>query len=202
MQLTKIDPLWGKECEAVQLQALPDADNLDRLVKLQDALQQESELKLRRIPRQSLHCTVLTLLHPGHHFDRSKFDIWNEQAESWNTSLFEQAAMTPGFKLSFDQLTSSEMAIFVTAPEPPVLRRMRQDVSHAIQYRGRHPKPPDIVHITLFRYDQVGPIPSKAGLAWQGLPFTMEVKKLRLIKETVYPTLQHQAVSELPLTGG
>jgi hypothetical protein len=197
MPLTKIDPLWAKECEAVQLQALPTPDNLANLVAVQDEIQTVVQLRLRRIPAEALHCTVLTLLHPTARFDREKFKIWNEYAERWTSAVSDVIAHASSFELRFDKVICSEMAIIVTATEPPVMQQLRQKLSQAVDYDGWHPKPPDIAHITLFRYDEEGPIPSIQTSV--GLPLRMPVSRMRLIKESIYPTLQHHVVAEMGL---
>jgi hypothetical protein len=197
MLLTEIDPLWAQECEAVQLQALPTSDNLSNLVAIQDEIEAALQLELRRIPAEALHCTILTLLHPTARFDRGKFDIWDEYAERWTAALSDVIADGPSFDLCFEKVICSEMAIIVTATEPPVMHQLRQGLSQAINYNGWHPKPPDIAHITLFRYNEAGPIPSiETSLS---LPFAMPVTQMRLIKESVYPTLRHQIIGEIVL---
>ncbi|WP_133318088.1 hypothetical protein [Rhizobium deserti] len=195
--LTKIDPLWGQDCEAVQLQALPSSDNLASLVAIQDEIEATAQLELRRIPAEALHCTILTLLHPTAQFDRGKFDIWNEYAERWTAAFLDVVADTFSFELTFDRIICSEMAIIVTAPELPVLQMLREKLANAVDYKGWHPNPPDIAHITLFRYAAEGPIPAIRSSG--SLPFDMPVPRMRLIKESVYPTLQHQIVGEVVL---
>lgn len=198
MLWTKIDPLWAKECQAVQLQALPPPDILRNLLTLQDYLQEILCMDLRRIPPESLHCTIFTPLHPAQLFDRSKFDIWDEHAELWTTAFFEAISRTPTFELCFDRVVLSEVAIIVTAAEPQQLRDLRTRLSHAISYRGWHPKPPDIAHLTIFRYNEVRKIPS-FGEVGHRLPFRMQVNRIRLIKEIIYPTLQHLELASFDL---
>jgi len=194
----KTDPLWERPCQAIQLQALPTQDNLVKLQSLQNRLDHVTPIKLLKIPVHSLHCTILTLLHPAQTLDRPKFDIWNEHAKDWTAAISDAVSAAAPFSLHFRRAVASEMAIFVQADVPPVLQRIRSEMAQAIEYRGQHPKAPDIAHITIARYSEVGSVPDLQGVA-EGLPLTLPVERLRLIKETVYPTLDHQEIGQFSL---
>jgi hypothetical protein len=188
---TKIDPLWGRPCQAIQLQAVPPTACLNGLIRLQDELEERLGLALRRIPAQCLHCTILTVLPPAREFPVSKFEIWETHARDWTGMIADATGSTDAFHFRFDQIVASEMAIFVQAPVPPSLTQLRKMLAAGIVYDGWHPRPPDIAHITLFRYAESAPLPELAATA-AGLPLTMPVEHLRLIKETGYPTLNSE----------
>jgi hypothetical protein len=198
MRETKIDPLWGEACEAIQLQALPDQQTLEAIQRVQQHICSSSAVALRQIPANCLHMTVLTLLHPMMDFDRSKFAIWQQHAEAWQNILSGAIGQTPAFSLAFDRITVSEMAIILQASVPPELLALRQQMANAISLDGWHPRPPDIAHITLFRYAQEGALPTLKN-SWLSAPIALHVRSLRLIRETVYPTLEAVPIAEFTL---
>ena len=201
MAQAKIDPLWGQACQAIQLQALPTDQNLSSLTALQDRIEHDLGRKLQRIPRQSLHCTILTLLPPSKVFDKPKFEIWAEHAETWTAAVAAVVSKAEPFELRFTRVEVSELAVIVRAEVPPVLERIRRRMAGAIGYHDWQPRPPDIAHITMFRYRESGPLPQPQDFEWN-VDVTMQVSTLRLIKETVYPTLESEPLCWLPLSSG
>jgi hypothetical protein len=198
MRETKIDPLWGEACEAIQLQALPDQRTLEAIERVQQHIASSSAVALRPIPTHCLHMTVLTLLHPMTDFGRSKFAIWAENAESWQSIVSTAVSETPHFSITFDRIVYSQMAIILQAPVPPELLAVRQQMAQAISLEDWHPRPPDIAHITLFRYAQEGVLPEHDEVRLD-VPLLMRVDSLRLIRETVYPTLEAEPIAQFSL---
>lgn len=195
MLKTKIDPLWGQACEAIQLQAKPGPKMLDAIQKLQDRISVRAGISLRQIPPQCLHMTVLTILHPVTDFGRSKFEIWEEHSAVWQNALVGAISQMGSFSLSFDRISVSDMAIFLQAAVPPELLSLRQQITQAISIGEWRPKPPDIAHITLFRYAEEGALPeSEQSLLSAALP--MRVESLQLIRETVFPTLEADPIAQ------
>jgi hypothetical protein len=139
--------------------------------------------------------TVLTILHPVTDFGRSKFEIWEEHSAVWQNALVGAISQMGSFSLSFDRISVSDMAIFLQAAVPPELLSLRQQITQAISIGEWRPKPPDIAHITLFRYAEEGALPeSEQSLLSAALP--MRVESLQLIRETVYPTLEADPIAQ------
>lgn len=129
--------------------------------------------------------------HDGRHFAVAQFgipndEVWKLNEERWKGIVERLVKETPPIDLSFQEVQASEAAIFVKAPEPPELQRLRSAISDAVWFEDWRPKPPRIAHITLFRFsaeEQLPALPGDAGL----LPIEGNVKALQLVKEKNLP---------------
>ncbi|MBX4927620.1 2'-5' RNA ligase family protein [Rhizobium binae] len=192
---TKIDALWFKRCCAFHLQFCPDGAALSKLSDLQDAIERHSVAPLLRLPAASLHMTVVTLVDAAAKFSIPNEELWRLNGERWKAVADRLAEETPVFNLDFHELAVSAAAVFVKAEEPPELRRLRSAISQAIHFEGWRPTPPQIAHITLFRFSAEGrlpEIPSDAG----SLPTAVRVRSLQLLEERVYPSVEINVLSE------
>ncbi|WP_345774736.1 2'-5' RNA ligase family protein [Rhizobium sp. C104] len=149
---TKVDPLWFKRCCAFHLQLFPDRETVSKLCALQDGIERECDGPLLRVPAKSMHMTVVTLINAGAQFSMSNDEVWKLNGERWTGVVERLLEETPPICLSFQEVQASEAAIFVKAPEPPELRRLRSAISDAVWFEDWRPKPPRIAHVTLFRF--------------------------------------------------
>jgi 2'-5' RNA ligase len=186
---TKVDLLWFKRCCAFHLQFFPDRETLSKLCGLQDRIERECDGPLLRVPGTSLHMTVVTLINAVAQFSIPNDEVWKLNEERWKGIVERLVKETPPIDLSFQEVQASEAAIFVKAPEPPELQRLRSAISDAVWFEDWRPKPPRIAHITLFRFsgeEQLPALPGDAGL----LPIEGNVKALQLVKEKTYPSVE------------
>ncbi|TBG58376.1 hypothetical protein ELG71_08435 [Rhizobium leguminosarum] len=186
---TKVDLLWFKRCCAFHLQLFPDRETVSKLCALQDRIERECNGPLLRVPATSLHMTVVTLVDATAQFSMSNEEIWKLNGERWKETVERLVKQTPPIDLSFQEVQASEAAIFVKAPEPPELQRLRSAISDAVWFEDWRPKPPRIAHVTLFRFsaeEQLPALPGDAGL----LPIEGYVKALQLVKEKTYPSVE------------
>ncbi|UIJ82960.1 2'-5' RNA ligase family protein [Rhizobium leguminosarum] len=186
---TKVDLLWFKGCCAFHLQLFPDRETVSKLCALQDHIEGECNGPLLRVPATSLHMTVVTLIDAAAQFSMPNDEVWKLNGERWKETVERLVRQTPPIDLSFQEVQASEAAIFVKAPEPPELQRLRSAVSDAISFEDWRPKPPRIAHITLFRFsaeEQLPALPGDAGL----LPIEGNVNALQLVKEKIYPSVE------------
>ncbi|TAV45344.1 hypothetical protein ELI30_27195 (plasmid) [Rhizobium leguminosarum] len=189
MMRTKVDQLWFKRCCAFHLQLFPDHETVSKLCALQDHIEGECNGSLLRVPATSLHMTVVTLIDAAAQFSMPNDEVWKLNGERWKETVERLVRQTPPIDLSFQEVQASEAAIFVKAPEPPELQRLRSAVSDAIWFEDWRPKPPRIAHITLFRFsaeEQLPALPGDAGL----LPIEGNVNALQLVKEKIYPSVE------------
>ncbi|NEJ47283.1 2'-5' RNA ligase family protein [Rhizobium leguminosarum] len=185
---TKVDLLWFKRCCAFHLQLFPDSETVSKLCALQDRIERECNGPLLRVPATSLHMTVVTLIDATAQFSMPNDEIWKLNGESWKQTVERLVKQTPLIDLSFQEVQASEAAVFVKAPEPPELQRLRSAISDAVWFEDWRPKPPRIAHFTLFRFsaeDWLPPVPGDAGL----LPIEVKVNALQLVEEKIYPSV-------------
>ncbi|TBF40444.1 2'-5' RNA ligase family protein [Rhizobium leguminosarum] len=186
---TKVDTLWFKRCCAFHLQFFPDRETVSKLCALQDRIERECDGPLLRVPATSLHVTVVTMINAVPQFSMPNEEIWKLNGERWKETVERLVNETPPIDLSFQEVQASEAAIFVKAPEPPELQRLRSAISDAVWFDDWRPKPPRIAHITLFRFsaeEQLPALPGDAGL----LPIEGTVNALQLVKEKIYPSVE------------
>nr|WP_245355582.1 2'-5' RNA ligase family protein [Rhizobium leguminosarum] len=197
---TKIDTLWFKRCCAFHLQFLPDRETRSKLCNLQDSIERDSAAPLSRVPATSLHMTVVTLVNAATQFSIPNNEVWKRNGERWKEIVERQVEETPPFDIHFHEVAASEAAVFVKAEEPAELRRLRSAISQAIGFEQWRPTPPNIAHITLFRFFAEEPVPAisfDAGC----LPMGLRAGSLTLLEERIYPNVETNIVSEPLLRG-
>ncbi|MCW1410888.1 2'-5' RNA ligase family protein [Rhizobium sp. 1AS11] len=197
---TKVDPLWFKRCCAFHLQFFPDREALSKLCDLQESIERNSTAPLLRVPATSLHMTVATLLNAATQLRIPNHEVWKRKGERWKAIVEKLVEETPPIELHFDEVAASEAAIFVRAQEPVELRELRSAISDAICFEHWRPTPPQIAHMTLFRFSAVEWLPAvdfNAGF----LPVGVRVGSLQLLEERVYPNVDVNMLSEPLLQG-
>ena len=192
---TKIDALWFKRCCAFHLQFFPDGATLSKLSSLQDDIERHSDAPLLRLPAASLHMTIVTLANAAAKFSIPNEEVWRLNGERWKAVADRLAEETPAFNLDFHELAVSAAAVFVKAEEPPELRKLRSAIIQAIDFEGWRPTPPQIAHITLFRFSAEGRLPEITADAGS-LPKAVRVRSLQLLDERVYPSVEINVLSE------
>ncbi|NKF34705.1 hypothetical protein HER21_50725, partial [Pseudomonas sp. BGM005] len=71
----------------------------------------------------------------------------------------------------------------------------RSAIIQAIEFEGWRPTPPQIAHITLFRFSAEGRLPEITADAGS-LPKAVRVRSLQLLEERVYPSVEINVLSE------
>ncbi|WHO72629.1 2'-5' RNA ligase family protein [Rhizobium sp. BT03] len=197
---TKIDALWFKRCCAFHLQFLPGRETLSKLCVLQDGIERDSAASLSRVPATSLHMTVVTLINAAAQFSIPNDEVWKRNGGRWKEIVAKLIEETPSFDLHFDKVAVSEAAVFVKAEEPAELRRLRSAISQAIGFEEWHPSPPNIAHMTLFRFFAEEPVPTVSFDAGC-LPIGVRAGSLTLLEERVYPNVETNILSAPLLRG-
>jgi hypothetical protein len=197
---TKVDTLWFKRCSAYHLQFFPASETVSKVCALQDIIERECDGPLLRVPPQSLHMTVVTLINAARQLSKSNDEVWSLKGKGWHETIERSLSATFPFDLCFREVASSEAAIFLKAQEPPELRRLRSTISDAVSFEDWRPKPPRIAHITLFRFSAEEWL-SKPNVDTELLPIEVKVENLQLVKERRYPSVEVDMLGELPFRG-
>ena len=101
--------------------------------------------------------------------------------------------MTPRFALHFDRLRAFPRAI-VALDEANPLAAFRTRLAAYCGLPDRPARVPGITHATLARFRHAAPVSLPAALA-----VTVPVRTIRLVRETVYPTLAFDTVATFML---
>ncbi|EJT03368.1 2'-5' RNA ligase family protein [Rhizobium sp. CCGE 510] len=197
---TRIDTLWFKRCCAFHLHFLPDHEALSKFCDLQDNIERDSGAPLLRVPVTSLHMTIATLIDAAAQFSIPNDEVWSRNGERWKEIVERLVGETPPFDIHFHEVAASEAAVFVKAEEPAELRRLRSAISQAICFEQWRPSPPDIAHITLFRFLAEEPAPAVSFEAGRQ-PIGVRAGSLTLLEERVYPSVELNIISEPLLRG-
>lgn len=184
------DPPYGTACEAWQLQIGLAGDA--GLVAAQAALEGYGTA-LRIIPPATPHITVLPLIDVAERLSAPPAALWARHGPGWQRAIAELCRATPPFRLHFTRLRVFPRAI-VALDEANPLVTFRDRLAGACGLPERPARLPGITHATLARFRD---------RACVSLPTAMdvpvEVSTLRLVRETVYPTLAFEVIGTFAL---
>ncbi|EJZ16502.1 2'-5' RNA ligase family protein, partial [Rhizobium sp. Pop5] len=189
-----------RQCCAFHLQYFPETTLLSKLGDVQDRIERHITAPLLRLPIASLHMTVVTLIDAIAHFTVPNHEVWKLRGGEWKEIIDKLVEKTPPFDLEFSEVATSEAAVFIKAAEPPGLHELRSAISDAICFEDRRPRPPQIAHITLFRFSAAERI-SKVNLDIGFTPIGITVRSLQLLEERVYPSIEINKLSAPLLQG-
>nr|WP_246638545.1 2'-5' RNA ligase family protein [Rhizobium binae] len=189
-----------RQCCAFHLQYFPDSTLRSKLCDLQDRIERNSDAPLLRVLLTSLHMTVATLIDAAAQFTVPNHEVWKRKGAQWTEIVNQLAAKTPPIDLAFSEVATSEAAVFIKAQEPPELHKLRLAISHALCFEDWRPRPPQIAHITLFRFSAAEWI-SKVNMGSGFAPIRVAVRSLQLLEERVYPSLEIKRLSAPLLQG-
>jgi hypothetical protein len=188
----EVDALFGTPCEGYQYQAVPAAAALDRLGRLQDEIEGASAGALIRIPRPSLHVTIVPLLDADEHFEATPAELWRHHSARWTDAIERASAAVQRFELEFVELRYTPKAVILLAMMPNRVTLLRKEVAEVCGLPDRATRVPNITHMTLFRYRDPSAVTDHDVSAQ--LPVRLAIDELRFVRETVYPTLAFEPI--------
>lgn len=186
------DPLYGRACESWQLQI-----GLEGVAAALAVPQGLAGPDWRAIPAAALHVTVLPLIDAAEHLSSPKPALWARHGAAWRAAIGTACARTPPFRLCFDRLRADARAVIAQDGSNP-LRAFRAALAAGCGLPERPVRVPDITHATLLRARVAAP-PPPACLPDLRLEFT--ARRLRLVRELVFPTLAFELLEEFELAG-
>jgi hypothetical protein len=185
------DALFGTACESWQLQV--GLEGAAGLVAAQRGLGAEG---FHPIPAAALHVTVLPLIEAAETLPAPKPLLWDRHGRDWQAAIAAACARLRPFRLRFTRLRFDRRAV-IAIDEANPLAELREVLAPACGLRERPVRVPDITHATLFRVRA----PSAARLPARPPPIAAEVAvhRLRLVRETVFPSLTFETLAEFAL---
>lgn len=185
------DPLYGRPCESWQLQVgLAEAAGL---VAMQHAVGAEG---LHIIPAAALHVTVLPLIDADEVLAEEKRVVWARHAPAWRAAIAAACARTGPLRLRFATLRVGARAVIAIDPGNP-LAGLRDALSAACGLPQRPARVPGITHVTLLRV--ADPDRVRLPVVPPAPPVEVSVAALRLVRETVFPSLAFEVLDEFRL---
>ena len=190
------DTRIGAACDAYQLQV--DLAGNETLTQIQAAFAGTEAEGFARSPAASFHITVLPLIDPGETLSIPTPDIWRRYGARWLSAIKTACDDTKPFTLRFSEIRYFPRALTVIA-EPSPITTIRNALEPQCGLPERPVRTPNITHVTLARYRDPRIVRESPN---RDVPiFEIAIDRLRLIHETVYPSLGFEIVEEFRLSG-
>ena len=186
----EVDPLYGRGCEAWQLQIGLAGE--PGLVAAQARLAGQGAA-LRVMLPETLHITVLPLIDVQELLSEPAAALWRRHATAWHRAIEEACRTARPFRLRFNRLRVFPRAIVALDDANP-LAAFRAGLAAACGLPERPARIPGITHVTLARFRHA----ARVSVA-EALDAPVEVRSLRLVRETIYPTLAFDTVADFTL---
>ncbi|QRM30652.1 hypothetical protein [Microvirga sp. VF16] len=201
MLQTIADDIWGQPCLAYHVQPSLEPETRSAFEGLQRALVELWPEPLHVGPKHGLHVTIYPLLTVKGGYDKDAY--WRSIAEGGEGILEELCTGHRALKLCFSRLKVTETAIIVTATEESgLIEAIRQRIVREIPPPpGQKPLIYDLIHSTLVRYRTKTAISDDVIARIESLPvsITAPVKRIRLVRETLFPCLMTDEIASFPL---
>jgi hypothetical protein len=120
--------------------------------KLQDQIEATGARELHRMPVLSLHMTVLTLFPATASVATHDEALWSQHKEKWLERIGDVCASTRPVAVDLNSIRATSRAIILRGDESEDLKQFREKIVTAVSLPGWKPTPPNIAHISLFRY--------------------------------------------------
>jgi len=185
------DPLYGRPCESYQLQI--GLAGVEGLIVVQRALADVGGDGLHLIPATALHVTVLPLVDAAERLTEPKAETWTRHEAGWRMAIAEACRRMAPFPLRFTRLRADARAVIALDDANP-LAELRAALAAACGLPERPVRRPDITHVTLLRVRTAEQVRLPERLP--ALSVEVPVAGLRLVRETVFPTLAFDTLAE------
>lgn len=188
------DPLYGRSCESYQLQIVLSA--ADGLLRAQRALAGPAAAGLHVIPADALHVTVLPLIEASERLAGPKAEAWVRHGPAWRSAIAAACTGLRPLRLRFTRLRIDARAV-IALDETNPLAGLRQVLAARCGLPERAVRVPAVTHATLLRVRT----PAAVRLPDTLPPLSAEVpvRSLRLVRETVYPSLAVETLAAFAL---
>ncbi len=185
------DPLYGAACESWQLQI--GLAGTPGLVAAQQGLDVEG---FHVVPAAALHVTVLPLIDAAEVLSRPKAALWSRHGPAWTAAIAAACARQGPFRLRFTGLRFDRRAVIAVDAANP-LSALREVLAASCGLPERPVRVPTITHATLLRVR--APMLARRPTTVASLAVEVPVARLRLVHETVYPSLAVETLAEFAL---
>jgi 2'-5' RNA ligase len=192
-----VDDMWGADCSGYHLQFRPEASVIDQIVSLQDCVESQVD-HLRRVPPEALHMTVLLVL-PAITDKIAVDSIWTHIGPRCIEAGSRLCASLEPIPVEWSTVRAYDKAIVLMGDTHPRLRQFRADMVEAVADTIHRPSPPQIAHVTLFRYADLDS--RLAALEVRCDRIATEMREVRLVREDRYPSLELDVLRRWRLAG-
>jgi hypothetical protein len=190
------DSQWGQPCLAYNVEARFTNAGLRSLVAAQAELNQVFVDNANLCPPSALHTSIYALA-PVSWNDASKEDHWQRIRSDSVSIVKEECAERAPFALRFSQWRVTKQAIIVLADDSSgVISLLRNRLALVSKHETLSAPTYEFIHCTLARFKRAVELPSDAveSLVRAPLALQVEVDRIRIVRERVYPSLDVDVV--------
>jgi hypothetical protein len=201
MLQTIADDIWGLSCLAYHVQPSLEPETREAFAEVQRAFVELWPEPLHVGPKPGLHVTIYPLMMVKGDFDKNAY--WQSIAPQSRRLLEELCTGHRALELRFSRLKVTDTAIIATATEETgLIEAIRRRIVNEI------PPPPgaspiiyDLIHTTLARYRTRAAIPDEVVARIESLPVSIAapVRRIRLVRETLFPCLATDEIASILL---
>ena len=184
------DPMWGQPCLAYNIQAFFDEEGMARLADVQDRVSRLCGGVMRLTPPHTMHVSVFPII-PVRWVSNEKEAISERLEPLMRQELAVEAANAVSIRFLEIRVASSAL-ILSTPHQTGPIHRLR-DRLNALAASADLPRQAfDRTHLTLARPDRDGTMDLATVAEVEATPAVVDVqvRAIRLIRETVYPSLE------------
>ena len=201
MLQTIADEIWGRPCLAYHVQPSLEPEARDAFEAVQRAFAALWPEPLHVGPKHGLHVTIYPLLTVWGDYDKDAY--WQSIAGRTQGILEDLCTGHRPLELRFSGLKVTNTAIIATATEESgLIAAIRERIVRDIPPPpGQKPIIYDLIHSTLARYRTKASIPDDVVARIESLPvsITAPVRRIRLVRETLFPCLATDELASFPL---
>ena len=201
MLQTIADDIWGLPCLAYHVQPSLEPETREAFAEVQRAFVEFWPEPLHVGPKPGLHVTIYPLVMVKGDFDKNAY--WQSIAPQSRRLLEELCTGHRALELRFSRLKVTDTAIIATATEETGLidAIRRRIVNEIPPPPGASPIIYDLIHTTLARYRTKAAIPDEVVARIESLPVSIAapVRRIRLVRETLFPCLETDEIASIPL---
>lgn len=201
MLQTIADDIWGQPCLAYHVQPSLEPETREAFAQVQRSFVEIWPEPLHVGPRPGLHVTIYPLVMVKGGFNKDQY--WRSIARQAQDLLEEVCTGHRTLELRFSRLKVTDTAIIATATdETGLIDAIRERIVRDIPPPpGQKPIIYDLIHSTLARYGTKASIPDEIVERIESLPvsITAPVRRMRLVRETLFPCLVTDEIAAIPL---
>ncbi|WP_425994239.1 hypothetical protein [Caulobacter sp. DWR1-3-2b1] len=182
--------MWGQPCLAYNIQALFDEESLARLADVQDRVRRRCGGIMRPTPPHTMHVSVFSII-PARWVSNDKEAIWKRLEPLVRQELSVEAANAVSIR--FLEIRIAPSALILSTPhQPGPIHRLRDRLNALAASVDFPTQTFDRTHLTLARPDRDGTMDPAVVAEVEATPAVVDVqvRAIRLIRETVYPSLE------------
>lgn len=183
MPNTVISPLVHSPDE-YSIVAMPGAETVKKIVKVQDGLKSLLGDALWLTPPQALHMTLMEIICDTEYEGLSREEHFKQWHDNYNGAAKEAIAQFSPVTVRFNELHASAAAIIIKAVDPQPFNDIRAALLAKTVLPAQTKMPPDIAHCTIARYNQSIDLDKVKGLIQElSIEFDERVAEFRLMKD-------------------